>query len=125
MPKLQSNAQVPSESLAHGVCNRVNGSHQMYIAARLALCATASAPGIGFHGSNVVIRELSPTGFVADAQMPVAKGELVRLRLPGAGALLARIDLADEGKLTASFLNPVNPSRLGMTMGMARAVQAA
>ncbi len=97
----------------------------MYIAARLALCATASAPGVGFHGSDIVIRELSPTGFVADSRSPVPSGELVRLKLPGAGSLLARTEQASDGQLAATFLNPISVNRLGMTLGMGHATKAA
>jgi hypothetical protein len=103
-----------------GSVTRVLG-RTMYIAARLALCATASAPGVGFHGSDIVVRALSPTGFQAESRAAHTIGEIVRLRLPGAGAMLARIDEAGEGRLSASFLNPVGNSRLGMTLGMARA----
>ncbi len=97
----------------------------MYIAARLALCATATAPGVGYHGCNIVVRELSQTGFVADARLEVTAGELVRLRLPGAGAMLARIEKNNDGSVAASFLNPVSYSRLGLTLGMTRALQPA
>jgi hypothetical protein len=97
----------------------------MYIAARLAHCATASAPGVGFHGNDIVVRELSPLGFLAESTVSHAVGELVRLKLPGAGAMLARVSEAAEGRLSASFLNPVGEKRLGMALGMSRVLEAA
>ncbi len=95
----------------------------MYIAARMALCAAGSMSGFGYDGCNIVIRELDEAGFVAEAQCAVTGGSLVRVKLPGAGSMLARIDRVTKRGIRASFLNPVSASRLGMTLGMARAIQ--
>jgi hypothetical protein len=89
----------------------------MYLSARLARCASAEGSA-GFHGKNIVIRELSVAGFVADSGQQLSLGELVRLRLPGAGAMLARVEGASEGRLQASFLNPVGDSRLNRALGL-------
>jgi hypothetical protein len=98
----------------------------MHIAARLVPCSPESASqNFGYHGCDIVVRELSPLGFEADSRHDLTSGTLVRLRLPGAGAMLARVDRCEGSKLLASFLNPVSHARLGMTVGMARATQAA
>ena len=50
-------------------------------------------------------------------------GALVRLRLPGAGAMLARVTRSDSGRIAADFVNPVPAGRLDKTIGMATRVQ--
>jgi hypothetical protein len=90
----------------------------MYLSARLARCASAEGSA-GFHGKNIVVRELSVAGFVADAGQEMPLGELVRLRLPGAGAMLARVEDIGAGQLKARFLNPVGDSRLNRALGLA------
>jgi hypothetical protein len=101
----------------------------MYIAARLAMqspcerrdeervTAVPPTPTASFHGRNIVVRELSENGFEADSIHDFPVGSLVRIRLPGAGAALARITDAEPGKLCASFVNPVGRARLAMTLG--------
>jgi hypothetical protein len=74
----------------------------MYIAAMLAMQSpcerrdeervrvTPPSPTASFHGRNIVVRELSESGFEADSIHDFPVGSLVRIRLPGAGAALAR-----------------------------------
>jgi hypothetical protein len=102
----------------------------MHIAARLAMqsCAktdagmvpsgvTPPSPAAAYHGGNVVIRSLSEQGFEADSCNDYPVGSLVRLRLPGAGAVLARVTDATDGQVKGAFVNPVGPSRLAMAVG--------
>ena len=100
----------------------------MRIAGRLALHSAlpvqdlGPVQGSGYHGCDVVVRHISSDGFEADLTTAIPAGALVRLRLPGAGVMLARVGETRQGSLSAAFLNPVNPARLGMTMGMMAAV---
>lgn len=84
-----------------------------------ALKAFASASHkVGYHGHDVVIHELSPTGFAAASAVRVPKGSVVRLRVPGAGMMIAKIVSSKTGALRGEFINPVSPSRLRMTLGI-------
>lgn len=107
----------------------------MYIAGRLALQSPSGAvlpqsdgriaphPDIlSFHGCDVVVRTICEQGFEADLATPLAQGALVRLRLPGAGAMLARVTRSDSGRIAADFVNPVPAARLDKTIGMATRV---
>ena len=108
------------------------GLTDMYITGRLALQSPAGAvlpkavaahgpsPDIlSFHGCDVVVRHISEAGFEADVDIILTAGALVRLRLPGAGAMIARVRESNRGRLIADFVNPVSASRLGKTLGMA------
>lgn len=103
----------------------------MYIAGRLALqspsgtaldrAGRAIAPHpdiLSFHGCDVVVRHICERGFEADLSTQLVAGALVRLRLPGAGAMLARVTESASGRLFADFINPVSPQRLGQAIGM-------
>lgn len=71
-----------------------------------------------YHGTNVLLRQLSPSGFVADPHMSFQKGSFVRLRLPGAGVLVAKLVKADRRQMSGEFVNPVSATRLGMVLGL-------
>ncbi len=81
-------------------------------------------PGYGYDGCNIVIRKLDEAGFSAEAGIAIAGGSLVRVKLPGAGSMLARVDRVTKRGIRATFLNPVSTARLGMTLGLARASQS-
>lgn len=109
----------------------------MYIAGRLALQSPSAVAGtrsgsklsggrlapspniLSFQGCDIVVRQIDQTGFEADLQTKLVKGALVRLRLPGAGVMIARVRESACGRLIADFVNPVSPNRLGKTLGMA------
>jgi hypothetical protein len=97
----------------------------MYLCARIAVCSGGGETPGGYYGRDIVIRSLSETGFEADTRFALSEGAIVRLRLPGAGNVLARIlDSAGE-RLFAEFVNPLGRSRLNMALGMRQAVTAA
>lgn len=104
----------------------------MYIAGRLALqspaCAVLPQRGatiapnpdiLSFHGCDIVVRHITEHGFEAELATQLVEGALVRLRLPGAGAMIARVKASTTGHLVADFVNPVSAARLGKTLGMA------
>ncbi len=111
----------------------------MRIAARLALHTPSDCYGaldeyvrgpakqhlLGYHGCNVVVRDISPSGFTADIDAEIAADAVVRLRLPGAGVLIARVtDGGAAGSVEARFVNPVSAARLRLTLGMGRMAAA-
>jgi hypothetical protein len=109
----------------------------MRIAARLALHAPPQMCGVddfvrgpaskhllGYHGCDVLVRDLSENGFRADVDAEIPPGSVVRLRLPGAGVLVARVGESCLGQVSAEFVNPVTPARLGMTLGIGRLAAA-
>jgi hypothetical protein len=110
----------------------------MRIAARLALHAPPQMCGVagdyvrgpaskhllGYHGCDVLVRDISEAGFTADIDAEVPTGAVVRLRLPGAGVLVARVGESCLGHVSAVFVNPVTPARLRMTLGMGRLAAA-
>jgi hypothetical protein len=71
-----------------------------------------------YHGSNVLLRQLSPQGFVADPNASFKSGSFVRLRLPGAGVMVAKLVKANRSQLSGEFVNPVSQSRLRMVLGL-------
>ncbi len=104
----------------------------MRIAGRLALqtpSGIGAVPGDGsrlksdilsFHGCDIVVSGISESSFEAKLNIPLEMGALVRLRLPGAGAMLAKVASCQNGLLKADFVNPVSTARLGKTLGMSR-----
>jgi hypothetical protein len=75
---------------------------------------------LSFHGCDILVSNISELGFEAKFSLPLKRGALVRLRLPGAGAMLAKVSSCQKGVLKAEFVNPVSPARLGKTLGMSR-----
>jgi hypothetical protein len=77
------------------------------------------APPSDFFGKSIMLFELSTSGFVATVQDRYQRGSVVRLRIPGAGMLLARVLSMRDGRLRGEFVNPVSPARLRLALGLA------
>ncbi len=75
---------------------------------------------LSFHGCDIVVSSIDESGFEAKLAIALQKGALVRLRLPGAGAMLATVVSCRKGVIKAEFVNPVSAARLGKTLGMSR-----
>ncbi|MEY2926126.1 MAG: hypothetical protein RL367_603, partial [Pseudomonadota bacterium] len=90
----------------------------MRIAGRLALQSATLTAGLGYHGCDVLVCRIDGQGFEAAFDTAIPPGSLVRLRLPGAGTMLARVAESKAGLLHADFINPVSPARLSMTVGI-------
>lgn len=73
---------------------------------------------LGYHGIDVVVRTISPQGFSADANGDFPPGSYVRLRLPGLGAVHARIVWSEGRQVGGEFLNAVEPNRFGRIIGL-------
>lgn len=107
----------------------------MRIAARMALQEPGLTDGfrpqgggagarlsVGYDGIDVIVGTISEHGFMAetqaesDADFPPAA--FVRLKLPGAGSVYARIISAGEGRVSGEFVNPIPSARLQRTLGL-------
>jgi hypothetical protein len=72
----------------------------------------------GYHGCDVLVHSITESGFTASVDAEIPSGAVVRLRLPGAGMMVARVSQCAEGQVSAHFINPVPAARLRMTLGM-------
>lgn len=72
---------------------------------------------LGYHGSDVVVRNISEQGFMAEAREDFVPGSHVRLRLPVAGVMLARVIWTKKGEVGCEFFNPLTEARLRMILG--------
>lgn len=70
-----------------------------------------------YHGGDVVIVDLSESGFKAQAQTHIPPKSLVRLKVPGLGIVLARIIWSRKGDIGGEFVNPVGEGRLRLVPG--------
>jgi PilZ domain len=106
----------------------------MHIAARLAIHSLApdrrrkarfsvDSPAImcglghGFDGADVVVKDISETGFSARAGHHLPPGTLVRLKVPGFGMAIGKIIWSRRGDVGGEFVNPVGPARLRAIVG--------
>jgi PilZ domain len=106
----------------------------MHIAARLAIHSLApdrrrktrfsvdspaimSGLGLGFDGADVIVKDISETGFSARAGHHLPPGTLVRLKVPGFGMAIGKIVWSRRGDVGGEFVNPVGPARLRTIVG--------
>ena len=80
-----------------------------------------SARMCGYHGVDVIVHALSELIFEAEIAADLPLGALVRLRLPGAGMMVAHVERSRGGRMRGKFVNPVSAARLGKTLGYAQA----
>ena len=72
----------------------------------------------GYHGGDIVIVDLSESGFKAKAAERITPKSIVRLKVPGLGVVLARIIWSKGGHLGGEFINPVGIGRLRLVPGV-------
>lgn len=103
----------------------------MRIAARMALQGGAedrgrpAARAIGYDGIDVVVGAISERGFTAETSVAFPPEAFVRLKLPGVGAVYARIVSAAQGHVAGEFVTPLAPARLQRTIGLKPAFASA
>lgn len=90
-------------------------------APRVAVRAPATMRALGYHGTDVLVRDISGEGFRAETRARFMPGSYVRLRIPGLGALHARIVWAKDDQVGGAFVNPVEPGRLNRIIGLGAA----
>lgn len=71
----------------------------------------------GFDGSDVILKDISETGFSARAGYHLPPGTLVRLKVPGFGMAIGKIIWSRKGDVGGEFVNPVGPARLRTIVG--------
>ncbi len=86
-------------------------------AKRTPVAVVADMRLLGYHGFDVVVRDISELGFKVESPVKVTTGSIVRLRLPGLGMLLGKVVWNRSGCLGGEFINPVSPSRLRLVLG--------
>lgn len=105
----------------------------MRIAARMALQSAHGDEGrgrpglraLGYDGIDVVVGAISEHGFTAETSATFPPQAFVRLKLPGVGAVYARIVSANAGRVAGEFVTPIAPARLQRTLGLAPVFAAA
>ena len=79
----------------------------------------------GHHGLDVVIRNISTLGFMADAEeQDFAPGDHVRVRLPSLGTVSARVAWARNGQIGAEFESEIDLHRLRAVLAVTGAAPA-
>jgi hypothetical protein len=78
----------------------------------------------GHHGLDVVIRNISTLGFMADADGDFEPGDHVRVRLPTLGTVGARVAWTRTGQIGAEFENEIDLQRLRAVLAVTGAAPA-
>jgi hypothetical protein len=86
-------------------------------AKRIALAVPSDMLHSGYHGFDVVVRDISELGFRVDSGVKVKAKTVVRLRLPGLGMVLGRVVWCRKGQIGGEFINAIPPSRLRLLIG--------
>jgi len=72
----------------------------------------ASIRSSGYHGNDVVIRNISTLGFMADAVGDFEPDSTILVRLPTLGSVSARIVWARDDQIGCEFVNEIDLQRL-------------
>lgn len=75
---------------------------------------------IGYHGFDVVVRDISALGFKVETPIRIKVKTLVGLRLPGIGMVLGRVAWCRKGCVGGEFVNPIPEQRLRQVVGYPR-----
>lgn len=66
----------------------------------------------GVHSLDIVVRNISTLGFMADAKGEFAVDDRVRIRLPALGTVIARLVWARDGQIGCEFEEEIDLPRL-------------
>ncbi|MFM5914633.1 MAG: PilZ domain-containing protein [Chakrabartia godavariana] len=89
--------------------------------ARFDLAQDATLAGTGFHGADVVVTEISTSGFRARLGRHIPPGSIIRLKMAGLGMAIARVVWSRQGEIGGAFVNPVSEQRVQAIVGFRRA----
>jgi hypothetical protein len=92
--------------------------------AREVVALSAALCFAGYHGQDVIVREISEVGFKVQTDQQIARGSIVRLRLPGLGMVLGRVIWRRGRHVCGEFINPLSPERLRLAIGVRHAIPA-
>lgn len=84
---------------------------------RFELAQDATLAGTGFQGADVVVTDISSSGFSARTGRHIPPGSIVRLKMAGLGMVIARIVWSKDGNVGGAFVNPVSEQRLRQIVG--------
>jgi hypothetical protein len=93
-------------------------------AERQAVEVSTTLRASGHHGIDVVIRNISTLGFMADVSAEFEPGDQVRVRLPSLGTVAARVAWAREGQIGAEFETEIDLQRLRAVLAVTGAAPA-
>ena len=82
------------------------------------LAASLREPGASLADAEVV--NLSVTGFAAETEAKVERGDHVWLKLPGMEPTNCRVVWTEEGKAGFEFLTPLHPATLELVVAAGR-----
>ena len=72
----------------------------------------ATIRSAGYHGHDVVIRNISTLGFMADAEGDFEPDSTILVRLPTLGSVSARIVWARDDQIGCEFVHEIDLQRL-------------
>ncbi len=75
---------------------------------------------IGYHGFDVLVRDISALGFKVDTPIKIKTKTLIGLRVPGLGMALGRVAWCRKGQIGGEFVNPIPEQRLRQVVGYPR-----
>lgn len=84
---------------------------------RESLAAGPVARALGLDGVDVIVGDISEHGFMAETDASFPLQAFVRLKLPGVGAVYARIISSQGNRVSGEFVTPMAPARLQRTLG--------
>ena len=86
-------------------------------APRYDLAKDATLAGTGFQGADVIVTDISLSGFRARIGRHIPPGSIIRLKMAGIGMVVARIVWSKDGDVGGAFINPVSEQRLRQSIG--------
>lgn len=78
----------------------------------------------GIHSQDIVVRNISTLGFMADATGKFAIDDRVRIRLPALGTVIARLVWARGGQIGCEFEEEIDLTRLRAVLAATGAAPA-
>jgi hypothetical protein len=92
--------------------------------ARTRVRGTAELCQTGRYQVEVIIRDVSTSGFMAECPAPVRIGSYVTLDVPGIGPVRAQVRWQLGGRMGGMFLDPISLARCEWTATPADATEA-
>lgn len=78
----------------------------------------------GYHGHDIVIRNISTLGFMAEVEDEFTTGDLVRVRLPALGTMPARVVWVRNEQIGCEFDHEIDLPRLRQMLAVTGAAPA-
>jgi len=85
---------------------------------------SATLRASGHHSLDVIIRNISTLGFMAEGNLDCDPDNNVRVRLPSLGTVIARVVWVKDGQFGAEFTNEIDLQRLRAVLAATGAAPA-